>query len=70
VVWYDAGTFEDLDNASNFILSAEARTGEFICVPEEIMLRNEMVDVSNFLDVVDNYPEGTYKSYLHKLCNH
>lgn len=70
VVWYDAGTFEDLDNASNFILSAEARTGEFICVPEEIMLRNEMVDVSNFLDVIDNYPAGIYKSYLHKLCNY
>jgi glucose-1-phosphate thymidylyltransferase len=70
VVWYDAGTFADLDNASNFILSAEARTGEFICVPEEIMLRNEMVGVSNFLEVIDNYPEGMYKSYLHKLCNY
>ena len=69
VVWYDAGTFEDLDNASKFIVSAESRTGERICVPEEIMLRNKMVDINIFLEVVHNYPDGIYKSYLNKLLN-
>jgi glucose-1-phosphate thymidylyltransferase len=67
LVWYDAGTFEDLDNASKFILSAESRTGERICVPEEIMFRNKMVDVSKFFEVVANYPDGKYKSYLNEL---
>jgi dTDP-glucose pyrophosphorylase len=69
VVWYDAGTFEDLDNISRFVVSAEARTGERICVPEEIMLRNKMANVSKLLEVVDNYPDGMYKSYLNKLLN-
>ena len=38
--WLDAGTYESLNEASNFVQTLEQRQGVLICSPEEIGYRN------------------------------
>lgn len=67
ISWFDAGTIDDSYQASTFIRSAENRSGEFVCAPEEVIYRNGWVDKEQFMSVVCEYPIGQYKDYLAKV---
>lgn len=67
--WMDAGSPENLLETSNFVSLVEARQGLKIGCPEEVALREELIDTDFFRNQVAQLPVGNYRSYLENLFN-
>ena len=63
--WLDTGTFQHLNDASNFVRLIEERTGRKIGCLEEIAVRQEWINLDS---LTKKYPSGSeYWKYLNKL---
>jgi glucose-1-phosphate thymidylyltransferase len=63
IVWYDAGTYDDLLKVSNLLESIEKRQGKMIGCLEEISLNNKWITKSYYLKV-SKYANNVYTNYL------
>src|SRR5690606_28720318 len=68
--WLDTGTFEDLNNASNFIRTVESRQGLKIGAPEEIAWRQGFLTDDDLRQRAEPLLKSGYGTYLLSLLEH
>jgi glucose-1-phosphate thymidylyltransferase len=66
--WLDAGTFDDLYKASNFVQTIEERQGIKIACIEEIAYRMGYIDQEELLQLSDRYMKNDYGRYLRRIA--
>ncbi len=62
--WLDTGTFESLQQASNFVETVESRQGIMISALEEIAYINEWIDKETLLESAEAYGNSPYGLHL------
>ncbi|ALD63709.1 glucose-1-phosphate thymidylyltransferase [Arthrobacter sp. LS16] len=68
--WLDTGTFESLNDASNFIRTVEARQGLKIGAPEEVAWRQGFIDDAHLRGLAVALGKSGYGDYLNELLDH
>jgi glucose-1-phosphate thymidylyltransferase len=66
-VWFDTGTIESLNDASNFLRVLEDRQGIKVGIPEEIAYVMNYLDLNELRRILRTYPENDYRNYLEAL---
>ena len=66
ISWLDMGSFDDLNDCSNFIRAIESRQNFVIGSPEEVAWRNKFISSEKLKKVANNY-KNDYGSYLNNL---
>jgi glucose-1-phosphate thymidylyltransferase len=66
-VWFDTGTIESLNDASNFLRVLEDRQGIKVGIPEEIAYFMNYLDLNELRRILSTYPENDYRNYLEAL---
>ena len=66
--WLDAGTFESLADASDFIRVNEKRQKQISCL-EEIAYQMNYIDKNQLMKIIEKFKDCDYKEYLIKLSN-
>lgn len=69
VFWLDAGTVENLLEASQFVRVVQARLGQLIGSPDEAALRMNFISELEFKILVNNLKESSYKDQVSKIIN-
>jgi glucose-1-phosphate thymidylyltransferase len=64
MTWIDAGTFESLLLASNFVSNFEKIQSYKISCPEEVAYKNRWIDGKQLLKLSESYPKSGYGDYL------
>ena len=67
--WLDTGTFNSLNDASNFIKILEERQSLMVGCPEEISIKNKWVTKKQMLNNIKKYSNNEYKEYIEKILN-
>jgi glucose-1-phosphate thymidylyltransferase len=67
--WLDAGSIDDLLEASNFVATLERRQGLKICCPEEIALRRGYITPSEMEPWLARLGNSNYASYIQRIMN-
>lgn len=67
--WLDTGTFDSLNDASNYIRTIEARQGLKIGAPEEIAWRNGFINDEEFRSLARPLVKSGYGQYLLDLLH-
>ena len=67
ISWLDMGSFEDLNDCSNYIRAIEKRQNFMISSPEEIAFLNKWITKKTLLQISNKY-NNDYGDYLKKLC--
>ena len=67
--WMDAGSPDNLLETSNFVSLIERRQGLKIGCPEEVALREDLIDLALYRKIVSQLPNSDYRTYLEKLFN-
>lgn len=62
--WLDTGTFETLNEASNFVRVLQDRQGYKIACLEEIAFRNNWFNELEFAKIIDAQKNSMYRQYL------
>ncbi len=65
--WLDTGTFDDLNDASNFVRALEARQGTKVGAPEEIAWRLGIIDDARLEELAGPLVKSGYGRYLMDL---
>lgn len=66
-MWFDAGTYDSLNRASNFIELSEKESGTMIGCIEEAAFRSGLIDKKTLFKLASSIPESGYKNYLLNL---
>jgi glucose-1-phosphate thymidylyltransferase len=66
--WLDTGTFESLNEASNFVKMIEARQGIKISAPEEIAYLNKWITKESLLQTAARYGKSPYGDHLRHIA--
>jgi len=66
--WLDAGTFESINVASNFVKMIEDRQGIKISAPEEIAYVNKWITKETLLHSAAKYGKSPYGDHLHHIA--
>ena len=66
--WLDTGTVNAINNASNYIRTIEERQGLKISCLEEIVFKNNFIDVSQLKKLIQKLPND-YANYLRRLID-
>ena len=66
--WLDAGTFDGLLQASQFVQTVEKRQGIKIACPEEVAWRKGFIDDAQLEKLATNY-SNAYGTYLNDILN-
>lgn len=67
ISWLDMGSFDDLNDCSNYIRAIEKRQNFMISSPEEIALINNWISKKQLMKISKNY-KNKYGEYLSNLC--
>jgi len=67
--WLDAGTFESLADASEFIRMVEKRQGIKISAPEEIAYINGWIDIDTLMMSAKKYGKSPYGEHLRRVAD-
>ena len=67
--WLDAGSHENLLNASLFVRTVERRQGLKIGCPEEIAWRKGWITNNDLEKMSNKYENNSYSNYLKSLPN-
>ena len=67
VAWLDTGTFESINQASQYVETIQERQGLMVGCIEEIAFNNEWIDSEKVLYFADKYKKNSYGSYLLKI---
>ncbi len=67
MAWLDTGTHKSLLEAGAFIETIESRQGLKIGCIEEIAYRQNFITEVQFRQLVESYPQNTYRAYLEGL---
>ena len=65
--WYDTGTFESMNEASNMIKSIETQGNRLICSPEVIAYKNGWLDKEVLESRAELLSKNTYGKYLENI---
>jgi len=65
--WLDTGTFDSLNDASNFVRTIQARQGLQVGCPEEVAWRNGWLTDDELLTRADTLAKSGYGDYLRRL---
>jgi glucose-1-phosphate thymidylyltransferase len=65
--WLDTGTFESMNDASNYIRIIEERQGKKVSCLEEIALEMGFIDKSQLEAIISEFSTSPYGLYLAKL---
>jgi glucose-1-phosphate thymidylyltransferase len=65
--WLDTGTFETLNEASNFVKMIEDRQGIKISAPEEIAYLNKWINKEQLICSADRYGKSPYGEHLRHI---
>lgn len=65
--WFDTGTFENLQEASNYVRILENRQGTKVACLEEIAWRNGWISDSNLLSFQNEYADSDFKLYFEDI---
>lgn len=68
--WLDTGTFDDLNDASNYIRTIEKRQGQKIGCPEEVAWRLGLIDDGQLRVRAGELAKSGYGAYLEELLGH
>lgn len=68
ITWIDAGTFDSLLMASNFISTVEKVQSYKISCPEEIAYRNKWIDNKQLKKLAEPLLKSGYGKYLNTIC--
>jgi glucose-1-phosphate thymidylyltransferase len=66
--WLDTGTFESLNEASNFVKMIEDRQGIKISAPEEIAYLNKWITKEDLLHSATRYGKSPYGEHLRHIA--
>ena len=69
MTWFDAGTYESLLEAGEFIKTFENRQGFKIACLEEISFKNAWIDSNKLEKIIKKIPNIEYKNYLRKIID-
>ena len=64
MTWIDAGTFDSLLLASNFVANCEQIQSYKVSCPEEVAYKNKWIDGKQLLKIAESYPKSGYGDYL------
>ncbi|MBM9458370.1 glucose-1-phosphate thymidylyltransferase RfbA [Nocardioides sp. zg-536] len=67
--WLDTGTFDDLNDASNFVRALEARQGTKVGAPEEVAWRMGFIDDDRLAELAQPLLKSGYGRYLLELLD-
>lgn len=67
--WLDAGTFDGLLQASQFVQTLEARQRFKVACPEEVAFRKGFITKAQLIALADAF-KNDYKDYLHDIAQH
>lgn len=67
IVWFDAGTSEDMFHASSYVEVVQSRSRLGIACPEEVAYRMHFIDAQQLAGLADEIPASAYKTYLQSL---
>jgi len=66
--WFDTGTFDSLNSASNFVKNIE-ETGKMVSYIEEIAFNNGWIEYENLISIGESMKNNSYGKYLISLVN-
>lgn len=69
ITWFDAGTINDLQDASNFIQNIENRQETIISSIEEIAYRKGYISEDSFIKLANDLSNSDYGKKLLKILN-
>lgn len=67
--WLDAGTYESLMQANQFVHVVEERQGLIIAAPEEVAYRQGFIDQAQLKQLAQRLGNNTYSQYLSDLAD-
>ena len=67
--WLDTGTFESMNEASEYVRVIERRSGLKVGCPEEVAYRKGLIDKKQLLSIAEPLKKSGYGQYLIDLAN-
>ena len=68
--WFDTGTVESLDDATEFIRVIQSRQSDMIGCIEEVAYQRKFIDKSALVELSKRYGKSKYGSYLNELSKY